>query len=168
MGDVGDLVGHHGAAAAGMLGPPQHPRLEKGAVDDQLTAAVEQAEQARPALRARAPVLFFHRPPPPTPAHGSRRRSAASASRARVRAFSFTSICSRAAAHSCGDTMGGVSIAIRFFSVDFCIVDLLFAEILVDLLRASPTQDDRGTEKESGPSRPRAVPPGPPAVLHVF
>src|ERR1051326_1267380 len=39
-----------------------------------------------------------------------RRRSAASASRAWVWAFSFTSIFSRAAPHSCGETIGGVFI----------------------------------------------------------
>src|SRR6516225_5049941 len=40
--------------------------------------------------------------------HGIRRRSAASASRERVKAFSFTRRCWRAASHSCGDTIGGV------------------------------------------------------------
>src|SRR5688500_15514710 len=39
-----------------------------------------------------------------------RRRSAASASRAWVSAFSFTSSRSRAASHSCGDTVGCVFI----------------------------------------------------------
>src|SRR3954469_15993002 len=34
--DMGNLVGHHGAAAAGMIGPTEHARLEEGAVDDQL------------------------------------------------------------------------------------------------------------------------------------
>src|SRR5207302_9386626 len=37
MGEVGDLVGHHGAADAGMLGPAGHAGLEEGTVDDQLT-----------------------------------------------------------------------------------------------------------------------------------
>jgi hypothetical protein len=46
MGEVDDVVGHHGAAPAGLLGPTKHPRLEKGAVDDQLTPALEQVEQA--------------------------------------------------------------------------------------------------------------------------
>jgi hypothetical protein len=41
MGDVGDLVGHHGAADAGVLGPPAHAGFEEGAVDDELTAALE-------------------------------------------------------------------------------------------------------------------------------
>src|SRR5215472_12463113 len=43
-----------------------------------------------------------------TAIHGIRRRSAASASRERVKAFSFTRSCWRAASHSCGDTIGGV------------------------------------------------------------
>src|SRR4029077_20581392 len=46
MGGVSDLVGYHGAADAGMLGPALHAGLEEGAVNDQLTAAVEQVEQA--------------------------------------------------------------------------------------------------------------------------
>ena len=50
MGEVCDLVGHEGAAAAGMLGPAEHAGLEEGAVDDQLAAAFEQIEQAHFAL----------------------------------------------------------------------------------------------------------------------
>src|SRR6266567_3942935 len=46
-----------------------------------------------------------------TAIHGIRRRSAASASRERVKAFSFTRSCWRAASHSCCDTIGGVFIA---------------------------------------------------------
>src|SRR6202034_922088 len=46
-----------------------------------------------------------------TAIHGIRRRSAASASRERVKAFSFTRSCCRAASHSCSDTIGGVFIA---------------------------------------------------------
>jgi hypothetical protein len=59
----------------------------------------------------------------------SRLCSAASASWARSRAFSFTSMCSRAACHSCGDTIGGVFIASwppERSSGDVCIVGLLF------------------------------------------
>jgi hypothetical protein len=44
--DVGDLVGDHGAAAAGVLGPAEHTRLEEGAIDDQLMPTVEQVQQA--------------------------------------------------------------------------------------------------------------------------
>src|SRR5215475_8206211 len=46
-----------------------------------------------------------------TAIHGIRRRSAASASRERVKAFSFTRSCWRAASHSCCDTIGGDFIA---------------------------------------------------------
>src|SRR6266478_9981913 len=40
MCQVGDLIGAQGAAAAGVLGPAEHPGLEEGAIDDQLTAAL--------------------------------------------------------------------------------------------------------------------------------
>ena len=50
MGEVGDLIGPKGAAAAGMFGPAEHPGLEEGAIDDQLPAALEQVEQANLAL----------------------------------------------------------------------------------------------------------------------
>src|SRR3954454_18358746 len=46
-----------------------------------------------------------------TAIHGIRRRSAASASPALVCSFSFTSSFSRAAFHSCGETIGGVFIS---------------------------------------------------------
>src|SRR5467141_3621020 len=46
MGQVRDLIGAQGAAAAGVLGPAEHSRFEEGAIDDQLTAALEQIEQA--------------------------------------------------------------------------------------------------------------------------
>src|ERR1700682_4667755 len=54
-----------------------------------------------------------------TASHGIRRRKAASASRARVNSFSLTSSCWRAASHTCGDTIGGVFMAISAFR--FCI-----------------------------------------------
>jgi hypothetical protein len=41
MGQVGDLIGAQGAPAAGVLGPSEHPRLEEGAIEDQLTATLE-------------------------------------------------------------------------------------------------------------------------------
>src|SRR5436309_14823168 len=68
MGDVGDLVGHHGAADAGMLGPPLHTGFEESAVEDQLTPALEQVEQARFALGSVELVLFLNGQPrhPPT------------------------------------------------------------------------------------------------------
>ena len=46
MGEVRDLIGAQRAAAAGVLGPAEHPGLEEGAIDDQLPAALEQVEQA--------------------------------------------------------------------------------------------------------------------------
>src|SRR5580693_4031748 len=45
-----------------------------------------------------------------TASQGIRRRSAASASRERVKAFSFTRSCWRAASQSCCDTIGGFFI----------------------------------------------------------
>src|SRR5262249_31279908 len=104
MGQVGDLIGAQGAAAAGVLGPAEHPGLEEGAIDDQLPAALEQVEQANLALGPSNSYAFS------TAIHGIRRRSAARVSRARIRAFSFTSICWRAASQASGDTIGGVFI----------------------------------------------------------
>src|SRR5438067_4050365 len=68
MGGVSDLIGYHGAANAGMLGPAFHAGLEEGAVNDQLTAAVEQVEQARLAPGSVELVRLLHGQPwhPPT------------------------------------------------------------------------------------------------------
>ena len=68
MGEVGDLVGHQGAAATGMFGPAVHAGLEEGAVDDQLTAAVEQAGQALLTVGPLELVRLVHGQPghPPT------------------------------------------------------------------------------------------------------
>jgi len=63
MGEVADLVGPQGAAAAGMLGPSEHPWLEEGAVDNQLSATLEQVEQAHLALRPVESVRLLHRHP---------------------------------------------------------------------------------------------------------
>jgi hypothetical protein len=73
MGDVGDLVGHEGAAAAGMFGPAVHAGLKEGAVDDELTAAVEQVEQARLALGPVELVLLLHGEPRHPPTLGGQR-----------------------------------------------------------------------------------------------
>src|SRR3546814_3032832 len=70
MGEVGDLVGHHRAAPAGMVGPAEHARLEEGAVDDQLAPAVEQVEQAGPAGRSLERISGLHRHPWHPPALG--------------------------------------------------------------------------------------------------
>src|ERR1035438_18361 len=63
MGQVGDLISAQGAAAAGVLGPAEHPRLEEGAIDDQLSAALEQVEQANLTLGPVELVLLLHRHP---------------------------------------------------------------------------------------------------------
>ena len=68
MGQVRDLVGTERAATAGVLRPAKHPRLEEGAINDQLRTAVEQIEQANLALGSIELVLFVHglpRHPPP-------------------------------------------------------------------------------------------------------
>ena len=69
--EMGDLVGHHRTADAGMLRPAVHAGLEEGAVDDQLTAAVEQVEQARLARQVRRTRTSS--PPPSTACAGARR-----------------------------------------------------------------------------------------------
>ena len=66
-------VGHHGAAAAAALGPAGHARLEEEAVDDQLTAPVEQVEQARRAVRAVEAVVLLHGHPRHPAALGGQR-----------------------------------------------------------------------------------------------
>src|SRR5438445_945169 len=63
MGQVGDLIGAKGAAAAGMLGPAEHPGLKERAIDDQLRAALEQVEQANLTPRPFELVLLLHRHP---------------------------------------------------------------------------------------------------------
>src|SRR5215469_13462760 len=62
-----------------------------------------------------------------TSIHGIRRRSAASASRERVKAFSFTRSCCLAASHSCGETIGGVFIAICTFGLSAVRLDIFIA-----------------------------------------
>src|SRR5262245_34681648 len=60
MSQVGDLIGDHGASAAGMLGPAEYPGLEEGAIDDQLPAALEQVEQANLTPGSVELVLLLH------------------------------------------------------------------------------------------------------------
>src|SRR5216683_3994802 len=73
MGQVRDLIGAQGTAAAGMHGPAEHPRLEEGAIDDQLTAALEQVEQGNLALGSVELVLLVHSQPRHPPAFGAKR-----------------------------------------------------------------------------------------------
>src|SRR4029077_6559052 len=70
MSRVSDLIGHHGAANAGMLGPAFHAGFEERAVNDQLTAAVEQVEQARLALGSVEFVILLHGQPRHSPTLG--------------------------------------------------------------------------------------------------
>ena len=129
MGEVGDLIGPEGAAAAGLLGPAEHPGFEEGAIDDQLTPAFEQVKQARLAARSVEFYAFS------TAIQGIRRRSAASASRDRIWAFSFTSNRSRAASHSCRDTICGVRIAgVRLFGRSG-VLSFLISPFTVQLVR---------------------------------
>ena len=68
MGQVGDLIGAEGTAAAGVLGPAEHPGFKEGAVDDQLAAALEQVKQACLAVGTFKFVRFLDghpRHPPP-------------------------------------------------------------------------------------------------------
>src|ERR1700692_865367 len=73
MGQVGDLIGAQGAAAASVLGPAEHPGLKEGAIDDQLTAALEQVEQAYLTLGSVELVLLVHSQPRHAPAFGGER-----------------------------------------------------------------------------------------------
>src|ERR1043166_1806518 len=73
MGEVGDLIGAQGTTAAGVLGPAEYPGLEEGAIEDQLTAAFEQVEQARSALGSIERILLLHRQPRHPPTHGGQR-----------------------------------------------------------------------------------------------
>jgi hypothetical protein len=61
MRKVADVVGDHGAADARAVGPTGHARFEEGAVDDQLTAAVEQVDQPRPTFWSVELIALFHR-----------------------------------------------------------------------------------------------------------
>jgi hypothetical protein len=64
---MGDLIRHERAALARMVGPAVHAGLEKSAVDDQLTPAVEQIEQAGLSLRPVKLVRLFNREPRHSP-----------------------------------------------------------------------------------------------------
>jgi hypothetical protein len=68
MRQVRDLVGDEGAAAARVIGPAMHARLEEGAVDDQLPPSFEQVEQAGGAVGPLEPIVLVdphprHAPP---------------------------------------------------------------------------------------------------------
>src|ERR1700733_9145421 len=73
MGEVGNLIRTQGAAAAGVVGPAEHARLEEGAIDDQLRATLEKVEKANLTLGPFELVLFLHRHPRHPPALGGQR-----------------------------------------------------------------------------------------------
>src|SRR5262249_60831727 len=60
MSGVSNLIGYHGAADACMFRPTDDAGLEKCAIDDQLTATIEQIEQARCSLGSVELVILFH------------------------------------------------------------------------------------------------------------
>src|SRR6266851_5910020 len=74
-----------------------------------------------------------------TASHGIHRRSAASASRERVKAFSLTRSCWRAASHSCADTIGGVFIARCPFRCSMSPSLLVAILFLLDFLKQTET-----------------------------
>src|SRR3546814_15095842 len=70
MGGMRNLIGHHEAADACMLRPAGYACLEQGTVQDQLTAAFEEFEQARPAFGPFEHVILFDGEPRHPPAFG--------------------------------------------------------------------------------------------------
>jgi hypothetical protein len=71
--EMSDLVGKEGATAAAPVGPAGHPGLEEEAVHDQLTAALEQIEQRRRAVRSIEAVVLLHDHPRQAAARGGER-----------------------------------------------------------------------------------------------
>ena len=78
MRKVANVVGHHGAADACMFGPTDDARLKKRAVENQLTAAVEQIEQAGLPVGPVKLVILLHGQPRHPPALGGQRVPGAS------------------------------------------------------------------------------------------
>src|SRR5215468_10971317 len=74
-----------------------------------------------------------------TAIHGIRRRSAANASRERVKAFSLTRSCCRAASHSCASTIGGVFITISSFGRSLSLSLLVAISFLLCFLKQTET-----------------------------
>ncbi len=70
---MADLVGAERTADAGVFRPAVHARLEKGAIDDQLTPAFEQVEQAHPTMWSLERVGLFHGHPRHPPPFGGQR-----------------------------------------------------------------------------------------------
>ena len=70
---VRDLVGHHRAADARVVGPAVHSGLEERSVDDELRAPVEQVDQALLAVGRVEAVLLVDREPRHPPPLGRER-----------------------------------------------------------------------------------------------
>ena len=70
MGEIGNLVGAHGATAAGMIGPAEHSGFEEGPIDNQLTAPLKQIEQAYLSTGSVERVFFVYGHPWHPPAFG--------------------------------------------------------------------------------------------------
>ena len=68
-----DLIGAQRAAAAGVVGPAEHSRLEERAIDDQLTTALEQVDEARLAPGPDELIGLVDRHPRHPPAFGGER-----------------------------------------------------------------------------------------------
>src|SRR5262249_476321 len=60
MSGVSNLIGHHGAADACMFRPTDDARFEKSAIDNQLTATIEQIQEADRPLRSAKLVTLLH------------------------------------------------------------------------------------------------------------
>src|SRR6185369_2410661 len=73
MGQVRDLIGAQGAAAAGVLGPAEHAGLEESTIDDQLPAALEQVEQVNLTVRPVEFVFLLHHHPRHSSTFGGQR-----------------------------------------------------------------------------------------------
>src|SRR5215469_2312796 len=73
MGEVRNLISSERAAAAGMLGPTEHPGLEERAIHDELTAAFEKVEQAHLSVGPEELVRFLNRHPRHSPPLGGQR-----------------------------------------------------------------------------------------------
>ena len=104
--EVRDLVGHERAAAAAALGPAVRRRARRRSGRRSAGGAPRTGRAGSTGPSGPSKRYSFS-----TAIRGIRRRSAASASRARVSSFSLTSSSSRAASHSCGDTIGGMFIS---------------------------------------------------------
>src|SRR5215469_11608773 len=63
MRQVRDLIGAQRTPPASVLGPAEHPGLEEGAINDELSTALEQVEQANLTLGPLELVLLLYRHP---------------------------------------------------------------------------------------------------------